>query len=497
VPLAWLWRKFKAEPPQIEDERRASEAEPAPLAWLWSQFKGEHPQSEDERRALKAGPVPLAWLWSQFKGEQPQSEDERRASESGPAPLAWLWSQFKGEHPQSEGEKRALKADPVPLAWLWSQFKGEHPQSEDERRTLEAGPVPLAWLWSQFRGEHPQSEAEKRAPIRGPEVEEFEWRAQSKALQAKLDSASSRSPDEVSRSSVRLSPGSEAAKPVSRMSDIPTRVARGKSSRLSWFLTAAAIILTGGVAWRVLHWSNEAAVSPNEELRPSTSGETRIGSPEITSAEAQKISPAPQNETAQTGAVEASINPPGGARATPAQEMSSTPSIEPMAQQHEEAGSIMTPAQTAGDHFTQIKLPNGIELAVPSSGVENKLFGFLKQASNKSGEFDMDRISFDAAHATLSPSSSEQLQNVAKILGAYPNTRITINAYVDNASNKIPGLRLSRERANSMLRELVWNGVEKSRMATEVYSSYRAKRSSGSEKGQRRDQHISLTVTRK
>ena len=309
--------------------------------------------------------------------------------------------------------------------------------------------------------------------------------------------------NEVSRSSLQLSPGGEAATPVSRPNAMPTNKPRAKSSRLSWLWAAAAIIATAGAAWRVgfvPHSSNEVALSPKEEARPSTSGDTNIGPPEGTApAQAGKISPAPQKETAQTGASEASINLPEGAPATPIQEMFSTPAREPMAQGHQEAGSIMTPAQTArgaGDDFTQIKLPNGIELTVPSFGVETKLLGFLKQASNKSGEFDLDRISFDATNATLSPSSSEQLQNVAKILKAYPNTRIAINAYVDNAGNRTSGLRRSRERANSVLREFARIG-DKSRITAHVYGGNRVTRSSSSEEGQRRDQRISLTVTRR
>ena len=91
---------------------------------------------------------------------------------------------------------------------------------------------------------------------------------------------------------------------------------------------------------------------------------------------------------------------------------------------------MVTPAQPVGganNDFTRVKLPNDIELSVPNSGLEAKLLEFLKQASNKSGEFDLDSISFGATNATLSPSSSEQLKNVAKIVRAYPTARIAIN----------------------------------------------------------------------
>ena len=310
--------------------------------------------------------------------------------------------------------------------------------------------------------------------------------------------------NEVPRSSLQLSREEEAPKPVSRMDAMPIKEPRARSSRLLWVSAAVAIIATAGMAWRVgvvPRSTNESLLSSKKEALPSTSSEsgTNIEPPEGTApAQAGKISPAPQNETARMGASEASTKPPEGAPTTLPREMSSTPATVPVAQGQQEAGNVVTPAQTAGAHrddFTQVKLQNGIELTVPSSGLETKLLGFLTQGSSKSGEFDLDGISFDAANATLSPSSLEQLQNVVKILKAYPNTRIAINAYVYKANNRAYGLRLSRERTNSVLRELARIGY-KSRITVQVYEGNLVTRSSGSEEGQRVDQRISLTVTK-
>jgi outer membrane protein OmpA-like peptidoglycan-associated protein len=243
-------------------------------------------------------------------------------------------------------------------------------------------------------------------------------------------------------------------------------------------------------------------LATKEEVRPSGSGDTNIPtSQEIAPAQAQKTSPAAQTETARTGANETSTEPPEDAHGAPKQEISSTRSAaEPAPQEHEEGGGMVTPAQpvvSVNNDFTQIKLPNGLELSVPNSGLETKLLEFLKQASNKSGEFDLDRISFGATNANLSPSSSEQLQNVAKILGAYPTARIAINAFAAKAANRASGLRLSRTRANSVLGELARSGVDKSRMVVRAYQDNRVTRSSGLEEGQRKGQRISLTVTKR
>jgi hypothetical protein len=156
------------------------------------------------------------------------------------------------------------------------------------------------------------------------------------------------------------------------------------------------------VTWRLVvvpRLSDKVSLAAKEEVRPSANGDTNIPTlQEIALAQAQKTSPAAQTETARTGANETSTEPPEDAYGAPKQEKPSPRSpAKPAPQEHEEGGGILTPAQpvvAVNDDFTQIKLPNGIELSVPNSGLETKLLEFLKQASNKSGEFNLDGISF-------------------------------------------------------------------------------------------------------
>ena len=521
LSMAWVWSQFKAEFPQSDEERRALDEQPAPMAWVWSQFKAVLPQHDEERRALNEAPTPMAWVWSQFRARFPQSDEERRALDGAPSPMAWLWSQFRAELPQTEDERRALREAPAPMAWLWSQFRAEFPQSDEERRALDEAPAPMAWLWSQFKAEVPQSAEERRALDETPTAMAWLW-SQFKAELPQGDEErrardelrhaipgytppKSRRHDEASRSSLRLPPAKEPPKAERETIAVSPKLATAGRSRSLLLLVVAAVLTTAGVTWRLVvvpRLSDKVSLATKEEVRPSGNGDTNIPtSQEIAPAQAQKTSPAAQTETARTGANETSTEPPEDAHGAPKQEISSTRSAaEPAPQGHEEGGGILTPAQpgvSVNNDFTQIKLPNGIELSVPNSGLETKLLEFLKQASNKSGEFNLDGISFGATNAILGASSSEQLQNVAKIVRAYPTARIAINALVAKAANRASGLRLSRSRANSVLGELARHGVDKSRMVVQVYGGNHNARSSGLEEGQGKDQRISLIVTRR
>jgi outer membrane protein OmpA-like peptidoglycan-associated protein len=50
---------------------------------------------------------------------------------------------------------------------------------------------------------------------------------------------------------------------------------------------------------------------------------------------------------------------------------------------------------------------------------------------------------FDASKATLQPASQEQLTNIAAILKAYPQVKIRIGGYSDNAGDPAANLQLS------------------------------------------------------
>ena len=104
----------------------------------------------------------------------------------------------------------------------------------------------------------------------------------------------------------------------------------------------------------------------------------------------------------------------------------------------------------------------------------------------------MDGILFAAANKTLKSSSQEQLKNLAKILKAYPTAKIVINSYTDNLGEKAHNLRLSRERANHVLRELARIGVDKSRMTAQGFGDDHPVASNDSEEGRMQNRAVQV-----
>jgi outer membrane protein OmpA-like peptidoglycan-associated protein len=163
-------------------------------------------------------------------------------------------------------------------------------------------------------------------------------------------------------------------------------------------------------------------------------------------------------------------------------------------------GDTATAAWAALGDMMKVKLPDGSELNVPSHGVEARLVTYLNDSSAPVSEntwFDFDRLLFDTGKATLQPASQEQLTNIAAILKAYPQVRIRLGGYTDNTGDAAANLRLSAERADNVMAELVRLGIDPTRVSAKGYGDENPIADNSTEEGRQKNRRISLRVTDK
>jgi OmpA-OmpF porin, OOP family len=150
--------------------------------------------------------------------------------------------------------------------------------------------------------------------------------------------------------------------------------------------------------------------------------------------------------------------------------------------------------------FVSRKLPNDVDLNIPKNGVEERLVVFIQDPAlpvDQNASFDFDRLLFDSASATLQPKSQEQLRNIAAILTAYPNVHLKVCGYADNAGSTEQNLALSRDRANSVVADLVSKGIAPDRLAAEGFGEQYSVASNSTEEGRAKNRRVSMVVTRK
>jgi OOP family OmpA-OmpF porin len=150
--------------------------------------------------------------------------------------------------------------------------------------------------------------------------------------------------------------------------------------------------------------------------------------------------------------------------------------------------------------FFKLKLPNGIELNAAQNGIENQLNTWLMDGSkavDKTTWFNFDRLLFDTGKATLRTESQEQLKNMVEILKAYPTVELKIGGYTDNVGDPAANLKLSGDRAKSVVNEMVNMGVAASRLSAEGYGEQFPVASNDTEEGKAQNRRIAVRVIKK
>jgi hypothetical protein len=120
----------------------------------------------------------------------------------------------------------------------------------------------------------------------------------------------------------------------------------------------------------------------------------------------------------------------------------------------------------AGVFFTRV-LPTGYEVRAANHGIEERLLNVVSDRKNvaRAPWLVFDRIWFAGDGADLDITlSGEQLENVAAILKAYPNVKLEIAGYNDEAAPASVATKLAPLRAEAVRGRLASLGVAESRL---------------------------------
>jgi len=160
---------------------------------------------------------------------------------------------------------------------------------------------------------------------------------------------------------------------------------------------------------------------------------------------------------------------------------------------------VIPPGGVAGlGAFVERQLPNNIALRIPANGVESKLLAYIQQpGQNTETWFSFDRLEFETDSARLLPAASEQLQNIANIMKAYPQVTVEIGGFTDNTADSAYNLKLSQDRATAAMNQIASLGVDRSRMKAEGFGEADPIADNDTPEGRQRNRRIDIRVTNK
>ncbi|WP_290706749.1 OmpA family protein [Flavihumibacter sp. CACIAM 22H1] len=156
----------------------------------------------------------------------------------------------------------------------------------------------------------------------------------------------------------------------------------------------------------------------------------------------------------------------------------------------------------AARESVKVKLADGTEINAYKGGIEDRLVTCLNDSSCIAGKeqwFDFDNINFETGSAMLTAESISQVRNIVAILKAYPAAKIKIGGYTDKVGNEEENKKLSQERADAVLTEILKEGANKAQLTgAEGYGETLAKMpETASDEERRADRRISVQLREK
>jgi OmpA-OmpF porin, OOP family len=145
------------------------------------------------------------------------------------------------------------------------------------------------------------------------------------------------------------------------------------------------------------------------------------------------------------------------------------------------------------------------KLTLPNGDIEVKIGSFLDKLYNEITDpkadltkaLTFDNVNFAPASAQLTEESKTQLNDLAKIMTAFPNVHIKVDGHTDNVGNAAGNLRLSQARAASVKTYLGTHGVDGARIATAGFGSTVPVGDNATAEGKAQNRRIEAFVTKK
>ncbi|WP_044174178.1 DUF937 domain-containing protein [Flectobacillus major] len=145
-----------------------------------------------------------------------------------------------------------------------------------------------------------------------------------------------------------------------------------------------------------------------------------------------------------------------------------------------------------------ITLPNGQALDVISGSFSDRFTKYLSDSSAKASQlFTLDNVNFEGNTSTLVAGGDKTVQDLVKIMTAYPRVQIKLIGHTDNTGDTLQSKKLSLKRAFAVRNLLVAGGISAIRIDFDGKGPFVPLTSNATEEGKARNRRIEIKVVRK
>lgn len=145
--------------------------------------------------------------------------------------------------------------------------------------------------------------------------------------------------------------------------------------------------------------------------------------------------------------------------------------------------------------LASISLPGGAEISAAAGSFTDRMAKYLGGSGAANERFTFDNVNFATGSANLTQESMSQLENLSKIMAAYPKTTIRVEGHTDNTGNADSNKTLSNQRALAVKHALSQLGVSNDRVDAVGKGQDEPTASNDTEEGRLQNRRVDVVVT--
>jgi len=108
--------------------------------------------------------------------------------------------------------------------------------------------------------------------------------------------------------------------------------------------------------------------------------------------------------------------------------------------------------------------------------------------------FRLEDVYFDTGKATLKPESNKALNELAELLKAKPSMNIEIAGHTDADGDDDTNMKLSQERANSVVKYLISKSISSTRLTAKGYGETQPVATNATEEGKKQNRRTEVRI---
>ena len=141
-----------------------------------------------------------------------------------------------------------------------------------------------------------------------------------------------------------------------------------------------------------------------------------------------------------------------------------------------------------------LKALDGIKFAAGSAG--GQMMNFIKGGAKGEGKFRFKNLNFASGSSTIAGTSGAEVDNLAAILKAYTDVKVSVQGYTDSKGNATSNQTLSQQRADAVKARLISKGIAANRISTKGFGAANPVATNDTAEGRAENRRIEVVIVK-